>query len=254
MLSLGVDDNTTGSNYNFGAIVNDQTIMNITNSTTHNSFRAQNVEVMRNTSVGLGIKTLSNPTNALEVNGTIDTSNISSINCSFTNVTATLINNNQNYMRYVSTGSTSLTSSQTFYDVQFGGNDSNGYKPNTSLISTNSGRSIYTIVKAGYYKFFCQVGCFNNTYANRVVFRLRPIVNGGTSNAYSQLFCYTRHNQYGNRGTVSAEIIRNMAIGDTVSFRLDCGKGSFSSTFGSEMSGLQAVGGRYVEAQFLGEN
>ena len=65
--------------------------MNIANSTTHNSFRAENVEVMRNTSVGLGIKTLSDPTNALEVNGTINTSNISSINGSFTNLTATSI-------------------------------------------------------------------------------------------------------------------------------------------------------------------
>ena len=46
---------------------------------------------MRNTSVGLGIKTLSDPTNALEVNGTINTSNISSINGSFTNLTATSI-------------------------------------------------------------------------------------------------------------------------------------------------------------------
>ena len=77
MLSLGVDDNTTGSNYNFGAVANNQTIMNIANSTTHNSFRAENVEVMRNTSVGLGIKTLSDPTNALEVNGTINTSTVS---------------------------------------------------------------------------------------------------------------------------------------------------------------------------------
>ena len=91
MLSLGVDNNTTGSNYNFSAVANNQTIMNIANSTTHNSFRAENVEVMRNSSVGLGIKTLSDPTNALEVNGTINTSNISSINGSFTNITATSI-------------------------------------------------------------------------------------------------------------------------------------------------------------------
>ena len=91
MLSLGVDDNTTGSNYNFGAVANNQTIMNIANSTTHNSFRAENVEVMRNTSVGLGIKTLSDPTNALEVSGRITSDNISTTNGSFTNTTATSI-------------------------------------------------------------------------------------------------------------------------------------------------------------------
>jgi len=75
MLSLGVDNNTTGSNYGFGQVANNETIMNAMSSTTHNSFRVENVETMRNTSVGLGIKTLTNPTNALEVNGTITCNN-----------------------------------------------------------------------------------------------------------------------------------------------------------------------------------
>ena len=53
-------------------------------------------------------------------------------------LTSSLINNHQNFMRYVSTGSTNFTSSQTFADITFGGNDGNGYKPNTNLITTNS--------------------------------------------------------------------------------------------------------------------
>jgi hypothetical protein len=86
MLSLGVDNNNTGTTYNFGAVANNQTIMNIPNSTTHNSFRAQNVEVMRNTSVGLGIKTLTDPTNALEVNGTIVCTNFEPTNLNASNI------------------------------------------------------------------------------------------------------------------------------------------------------------------------
>ena len=90
-------------------------------------------------------------------------------------------------------------------------------------------------------------------YGNRVVFRLRPVVGGATSGAYGEGYCYTRHDDYGNRGMVTAEVIRPCSNGTTFSFRLDCGKGSFNSTFGSTMDGLTVLGGRYVEIQFLGE-
>ena len=87
-----------------------------------------------------------------------------------------------------------------------------------------------------------------------MVYRLRPVFNGGLTNNYSQLYCYTRHNQYGNRGTVSGELTRTMSVNDTVRFRLDAGKASFSSSFGSNMDGLEVSGGAYVEIQYLGES
>jgi hypothetical protein len=169
-------------------------------------------------------------------------------------LTSSLINNHQNYMRYTNTFVHSLSSSQTFYDVQFTGNDSNGYKPNSSLITDQSTRSQFTTQKAGYYRFFCHVPVFNNTYGNRVVYRLRPVVNGGTSGAYGEGYCYVRHNGYGNRGALTAEVLRLFSVGQTVRFRLDVGKATFNSNFGSTMDGLQVLGGRYLEIQFLGEN
>jgi len=185
----------------------------------------------------------------------ITTTNLSATNISVsTSLTSSLINNHQNYIRYTSVGHTQLVSSQTFVDVNFGGNNNLGYKPNYGLVSDSNSRSQFSIVKAGYYRFFCHVPVFNNAYGNRVVYRLRPVVDNTASGAYGEGYCYTRHNTYGNRGQVSAEIIRSMAVGTTIRFRLDCGKGSFSSSFGSDLGGLQALGGRYVEIQFLGES
>jgi hypothetical protein len=96
------------------------------------------------------------------------------------------------------------------------------------------------------------------------VYRLRPVVNGGTSGAYGEGYCYVRHNGYGNRGALTAEVLRLGAltaevlrlfsVGQTVRFRLDVGKATFNSNFGSTMDGLQVLGGRYLEIQFLGEN
>jgi hypothetical protein len=82
---------------------------------------------------------------------------------------------------------------------------------------------------------------------------MRPVYNGGTNNTYSQLYCYTRDNNFGNRGTVNGELIRSMSVGDTVRFRIDVGKASFNSAFGSVMSGLELSAGNYVEIQYLGE-
>ena len=45
-----------------------------------------------------------------------------------------------------------------------------------------------------------------------------------------------------------------MSVNDTVRFRLDAGKASFSSSFGSNMDGLEVSGGAYVEIQYLGES
>jgi hypothetical protein len=44
-----------------------------------------------------------------------------------------------------------------------------------------------------------------------------------------------------------------MSVGDTVRFRIDVGKASFNSAFGSVMSGLELSAGNYVEIQYLGE-
>jgi len=185
----------------------------------------------------------------------ITTTNLSATNISIaTSLTSALINNHQNYIRYTHVQATQLTSSQTFVDVNFGGNNSLGYKPNYGLVSDSNSRSQFSIVKAGYYRFFCHVPVFNNSYGNRVVYRLRPVVSNTASGAYGEGYCYVRHSSYGNRGQVSAEILRLMSAGTTIRFRLDCGKGSFGSSFGSDMGGLQALGGRYVEIQFLGES
>ena len=421
MLSLGVDNNTTGSNYNFGAVANNQTIMNITNSTTHNSFRAENVEVMRNTSVGLGIKTLSDPTNALEVNGTINTSNISSINGSFTNLTATSItapnvqpligdgdltiartnglqtaldskqetltagtnitivgntisasggttfdptnisNTNlssvnitatsfnatnitgnvsggnvncdvlmvsqngegiingydvnhaihirkdgqnelalhefgfisfytsgtlanqvermrigqngyvgigttnpstrlhvdgqisysKNWARFYRNFSLSLSSLQTFVDINFDSTNAAGLKENTQIITQLA--EDFTAVLPGYYRFLVIIGVRNSTYNNRVVWRLRGVKNGTFNNAYGQTFTYTRHDDYGDRGTLTCEVLTPLVIGDIIKFRIDCGKASYGSSFSSAMNGLQLVGGASCSIEYLGQ-
>jgi hypothetical protein len=155
-------------------------------------------------------------------------------------------------MRYFAGSATTLTGSQTFFDVTFPATDSNGQKTNNSLVQGSSSNSIFTIQKAGYYRFFCQVGVFNSTYNDRVTWRMRPVFNGATNNTYSQLYCYTRDNNFGNRGTVNGELIRSMSVNDTVRFRIDVGKASFNSNFGSVMTGLQISGGCYLEIQFLG--
>ena len=82
---------------------------------------------------------------------------------------------------------------------------------------------------------------------------MRPVYNGGISNAYSQLYCYTRHNSYGNRATLNGELIRSMSVGDVLRFRVNVGKAGFGSNFGSTMEGLEISGGSYVEIQYLGE-
>ena len=53
---------------------------------------------------------------------------------------------------------------------------------------------------------------------------------------------------------MSGELTRTMSIGDNVRFRLDAGKASFVSNFGSAMDGLESSGGAYVEIQYLGES
>ena len=192
--------------------------------------------------------------------GGLDIANFNTTNVSLNyplltdTLTSSLFNNHQNYIRYTHVGTTALTSSQTFVDVNFGGNNNLGYKPNYSLVSDQSSRTQFTTLKSGYYRFFCSVPVWNNTYANRVVFRLRPVVGGATSGAYGEGYCYTRHDDYGNRGMVTAEVIRPCSNGLTFRFRLDCGKASFGSSFGSDMGGLTLLGGRYVEIQYLGES
>jgi hypothetical protein len=179
--------------------------------------------------------------------------NFSATNISNTTLTSTLINNHQNYMRYFNVAANTLIASQTFFDVEFPSTGVNGQKTNTSLVTASSNNSQFTIQKAGYYRFFCQVGVFNSTYNDRVVWRMRPVYNGGVNNTYSQLYCYTRDNNFGNRGTVNGQLIRSMSVGDIVRFRIDVGKASFNSAFGSAMDGLQISGGNYVEIQYLGE-
>ena len=169
-------------------------------------------------------------------------------------LTASLTNSHQNYMRFYRAGTYNFLTGSTFHDVQYSSTITNGYKPNTSLITTNTNADEFTIVKAGYYRFFTQIIVFNNTYNNRVVWRIRPVVNGSQNNTYSQLCCYTRHNAYGNRGTVNGNVIKLFSVGDTVRMRLDVGKASFNSAFGSDLSSLSLSGGTYMEVQFLGES
>ena len=52
-------------------------------------------------------------------------------------LTSSLFNNHQNYIRYTHVGTTALSSSQTFVDVNFGGNNNLGYKLNYSLVSNH---------------------------------------------------------------------------------------------------------------------
>ena len=206
-------------------------------------FRVNGNPLLTCKSAGVRIGDNNTPTEILDVNGNALISG---------ELTASLINSHQNWMRFGSPGSTVFTTGTTFYDLRYTSTSSDARKTNTSLITQNANEDEFTIVKAGYYRFFSQCGVYNNTYTDRITWRIQPVVNGSQSNNYSHLFCYTRHNQYGNRGTVNGEVLRLFAVGDTVRMRLDVGKASFGSNFGSDMGGIAINGGAYIEINYLG--
>ena len=192
---------------------------------------ANQVERMRigqNGYVGIGT---TNPSTRLHVDGQISYS--------------------KNWARFYRNFSLSLSSLQTFVDINFDSTNAAGLKENTQIITQLA--EDFTAVLPGYYRFLVIIGVRNSTYNNRVVWRLRGVKNGTFNNAYGQTFTYTRHDDYGDRGTLTCEVLTPLVIGDIIKFRIDCGKASYGSSFSSAMNGLQLVGGASCSIEYLGQ-
>jgi hypothetical protein len=180
---------------------------------------------------------------------TINTSNISASQMSLTGdlTMGGYVNRKNSFLRFyrASTGTfaaNELSFITTFPTAQF---------TNTNLLTTASSNSIYTIVKTGRYKLTALISVSNGTYTDRVNWRIRLFVNDGYQASQSQAFCYTRHRDYGEYGSMFSSVIIDLDAGDTFHWLIDCNRGS-NIGFVSGIGGSQVTSGSFSEIEFLG--
>jgi len=190
--------------------------------------------------------------NCCDANSIIKVNSVNTSQVNASSITVDILNNQYGYMRYYRPSLVNMTGTEYF--IPFNGTGTNGYRPNTQLL-TQSGDT-FTVVKAGYYRIFT-TACFKNqTYADRVIYQLTIMVNDSSTyddnGQANEGFCYVRHDDYGNRGQASAQASWALSVGDTIQVRVACGKASFIDALGSDMTGLRLIPSPYIEFNYMG--
>jgi trimeric autotransporter adhesin len=180
---------------------------------------------------------------------TINTSNISASQMSLTGdlTMGGYVNRKNSFLRFYRASTSTFAANEisfitTFPTAQF---------TNTNLLTTASSNSIYTTVKTGIYKLTALIGVSNGTYTDRVNWRIRLFVNGSYQAKQSQAFCYTRHRDYAEYGSMFSSVIIDLDAGDTFYWFIDCNRAS-NTGFVSGIGGSQVLSGSFSEIEFLG--
>ncbi len=181
--------------------------------------------------------------------GTPDLTNISNTNLSSVNITATQIIStsvlHKNDFARFRANNRSFNNTYTFYDIQYVNTGLN----NSLLTAGGTNNDTFTVTKAGFYFILTDTAVVQNSYNNRVCWRIRHLVNGVYNALYGETFTYTRHDDYGEFGGLSLSSVIELAVGDTFSCRLEIKKNT--DNIGSEMSGCLQLGS-HITFQYLG--
>ena len=180
---------------------------------------------------------------------TINASNISASQMSLTGdlTMGGYVNRKNSFLRFYRASTGTFAANEvsfvtTFPTAQF---------TNTNLLTTASSNSIYTTVKTGIYKLTALIGVSNGTYTDRINWRIRLFVNDSYQAKQSQAFCYTRHRDYAEYGSMFSSVIIDLDAGDTFYWFIDCNRAS-NTGFVSGIGGCELLSGSFSEIEFLG--
>jgi hypothetical protein len=121
--------------------------------------------------------------------------------------------------------------------------DTFNYDSGGGLFVWNPFTAEVTINQTGNYCISAAVNIFNNTYSDRVNFRIRLRVNGSWFLGYPQAYSYARHQNYARYATsVITDHCTQLNAGDVFDIFASVAKAS-NSNFTSDFSGLQIFNG-----------